>query len=71
LFDFSPWEITEGEHKWRDDYEVVPQFSIGFKGGYFGVDKWGDEICAEFQISFLLREDSPGGIVDFDPVYVL
>lgn len=70
LFDLTPWEITEGEHKWKEDYEVVVSFGVGFSGGYFGKDKWGDNIDVSFSLKILLREDEPNGIVDFEPVYV-
>lgn len=70
LFDLTPWEITEGEHKWKEDYEVVVSFGVGFSGGYFGKDKWGDNIDVSFGLKILLREDEPNGIVDFEPVYV-
>ena len=70
LFDLTPWEITEGVHKWKEDYEVVVSFGVGFSGGYFGKDKWGDNIDVSFGLKILLREDEPNGIVDFEPVYV-
>ncbi len=71
LFDLTPWEITEGEHKWKEDHEQVVQFIVGFSGGYFGKDKWGDNIDVAFEIDILLREDEPNGIVDLEPVYTL
>ena len=67
--DESPWRVTEGDYIWCDDYEEVPSFSLYFVGG-FGKDKWGDNIEVTFSISFLLREDEPNGIVDFDPDYI-
>lgn len=69
LFDLTPWEITEGEHKWKEDYEVVIRFGVDFSGGYFGKDKWGDNIDVSFSLRILLREDEPNGIVDFEPMY--
>lgn len=71
LFDFTPWVITEGEHKWEEDYEIVHHLNIVFRGGYFGVDKWGDNIEVVFEIDFLLREDEPNGIVNFDDMYAV